>query len=111
MMRSNSCASSSKCFLIVSMAAVNEPRDGRRPSVVGLGTSVLDGIDPHLSALSCTSWNRQEKAVHALSLPAKISGGTSAQRGGNLGEELIVVRIFHLKNIDRAFPSGHVNTL
>src|ERR1700693_1629192 len=76
-----------------------------------LARSVLDRIDPHLRALACTSWNSQEKTVHALSLPSKISSGASAQRRLNLREQLVMVRIFHLKNVNEALPSRHINTL
>src|SRR6266853_876396 len=108
-MRSNSRASSSKCFLIVSMAVVNASRDRGLPHAVGPRISILYCINPHLSTLARTSRDSQEKAVHALSLPSKISGCASAQRGGNLGEELVVVRIFHLKDEDEALSSRHVN--
>src|SRR5882762_4489666 len=76
-----------------------------------LTRSVLNCIDSHLSALARASRDSEEKAVHALSLPSKISGGASAQRGGNFGEEFVMVRIFHLKDEDEALSSRHINAL
>src|ERR1700730_12124619 len=70
---------------------------------------LLYRVDSHLSILPAARWDSQEEAVHSFALPSKISGSSSAQRSGNFGEEPIMVRVVHLKNVDQTLSSGHVN--
>src|SRR5579862_4797491 len=72
--------------------------------------SVLDGVNPDLGAVIGAWRHAQKKAVEAFVAFSKISGRARAQRGGNFGEQLIVIRIRLLKHADVALAAGNVNS-
>ena len=49
--------------------------------------SVLHGVDPDFCAVVCVGGNGQEEAIEVLFSFAEVSGGASAQRGGNFCQE------------------------
>src|ERR1700722_2093766 len=68
-------------------------------------------VNSHFRALSTASWDGQEEAMHPLSQPSKIPGRACAQCSGNFGEEAVMIRVGHLKNVDEPLSSGHIPPL
>ena len=57
------------------------------------------------------SRNGQVKTIEALFPFSKVPGRASAQRRGNLDEELVMAGIFLLKRVNKTLSSRHVNPL
>jgi len=49
--------------------------------------------------------------MHSFSQPSKVPGSACAQCSGNFGEEVVTIRVGHLKNVDETLSSGHVHPL
>src|SRR5215472_5434283 len=71
---------------------------------------VLYGVDSDLRALPPSGGNREEETIETLLVLPKIASGSRTECSGYFREQAIVVRVGHLKGVDKSFSPRHVDS-